>query len=570
MECASCLGALLYDDLACTRQFCTTCRCQDLSHASFCACETRETGTPRQGKAKRKRASIQKNVLSPSALALHQLVTTESTTQATMAYFEFTSAHFCPLPGCRATDYAIMQNNDGRLRSKKYFIIARAVKQCVDGLVELFACNCDADGLQLQLLLLKSSDIHSTAECKEAYSSSSAPCAHREVVQHDLGRSVSEILAVVAAVDDVEDHMVIISNRASDGGLDGAEESDHELRVLCHAECTKSKLYCIALEEAGGDHFPRAVYRDSEARWQCCDEHCPGPPACNHAIGINALYDDDGIGDAKDSRALSNAEQAKMDPPQLPMPYTEKEGLIWTRLARSAMKAPRSLILMSYLPIPTYHALLQSPEEHKQFNVLQSRVSGGMPTELTAQPHGLPHAQIEECTCTDVDSSDGCPCWAMPKCKCGAEWDPLSRFCLTEDAVLITTSGLSHDFKLNSIRCSSAECDCMLLPDGRDEGLFIASKKRVYDHLVMYQHIMRMQASGETFEAQSHVSAMMGRLQTPNPGSNGRSAVANRQRFNEDFGKWLRLRQMSTRTDNSKDSMTCPECVRHLDNKSGK
>jgi hypothetical protein len=129
-------------------------------------------------------------------------------------------------------------------------------------------------------------------------------------------------------------------------------------------------------------------------------------------IGINALYDDVGIGDAKDSRALSNAEQAKMDPPQLPMPYTEKEGLIWTRLARSAMKAPRSLILMSYLPIPTYHALLQSPEEHKQFNVLQSRVSDGMPTELTAQPH----AQIEECTCTDVDS-DVCPCWAMPKCK---------------------------------------------------------------------------------------------------------------------------------------------------------
>ena len=48
---------------------------------------------------------------------------------------------------------AIMQNNDGPLRSKKYFITARAVKECVDGLVELFACNCDADGLQLQLLL---------------------------------------------------------------------------------------------------------------------------------------------------------------------------------------------------------------------------------------------------------------------------------------------------------------------------------------------------------------------------------------------------------------------------------
>jgi hypothetical protein len=154
-----------------------------------------------------------------------------------------------------------MQNNDGPLRSKKYFIIARAVKECVDGLVELFACNCDADGLQLQLLLLNSQDINTTAMCKEAYSSSSAPCVHREIVQHDLGRSVSEIEAVVAAVDDVEDHMVIISNTASDG----AAESDHELRVLCHAECTKSKLYCIALE-GGGDHFPSAVYRDSEAR----------------------------------------------------------------------------------------------------------------------------------------------------------------------------------------------------------------------------------------------------------------------------------------------------------------
>ena len=99
MECASCFGTLLYDDLACARKFCTTCRCRDLSHANFCACETRETGTPRQGKAKRKRTSIQKNVLSPSALALHQFVTTESTTQATMAYFEFASAHFCPLPG---------------------------------------------------------------------------------------------------------------------------------------------------------------------------------------------------------------------------------------------------------------------------------------------------------------------------------------------------------------------------------------------------------------------------------------------------------------------------------------
>jgi hypothetical protein len=166
-----------------------------------------------------------------------------------------------------------------------------------------------------------------------------------------------------------------------------------------------------------------------------------------------------------------------------------------------------------------------------------------VPTELTAQPP----AQIDECTCDD-QVSDVCPCWAMPKCKCGAAWDANSKVCLQEDAVLLTTSGVVLGFKLNATRCSAPECDCMLLPDGRDEGLFIASKNRVYDHLVMYQHIMRMQASGETFEAQSHVSAMMGRLQTPNSGSKGRSRVANRQRFNEDFRKWLRLRQTAQRT----------------------
>ena len=186
MECASCFGTLLYGDLTCTRKFCTTCRCRDISHANLCACGARETGAPLQGKAKRKRASVQKNVLSPNALALYQSVSgLESsnpiTTESTTAYFEFSSAHFCPLPGCRATDCAIMQNNDGRLRSKKYFIIARAVKQCVDGLVELFACNCDADGLQLQLLLLNSQDINTTAMCKEAHSSSNTCPATRQM-----------------------------------------------------------------------------------------------------------------------------------------------------------------------------------------------------------------------------------------------------------------------------------------------------------------------------------------------------------------------------------------------------
>jgi hypothetical protein len=78
---------------------------------------------------------------------------------------------------------------------------------------------------------------------------------------------------------------------------------------------------------------------------------------------------------------------------------------------------------------------------------------------------------------------------------------------LQEDAVLLTTSGMSYGFKLNATRCSAPECDCILLPDGRGEGLFIASKNRAYDRLVVYQHIMRM------FEAQSHVSAVMGRLQ---------------------------------------------------------
>jgi hypothetical protein len=150
------------------------------------------------------------------------------------------------------------------------------------------------------------------------------------------------------------------------------------LRVLCHAKCTKSKLYCIALEH-DGDHFPRAVYRDSEACWQCCAGDCIGPPEFNHLIGINALYDDVGIGDAKATSqattALFNGEQAKIEPPQLPMPFTEKEGLIWTTLERSARCTPSSLKLMSYLPIPTYHTLLQSPDDHKQFITLRNRAT---------------------------------------------------------------------------------------------------------------------------------------------------------------------------------------------------
>jgi hypothetical protein len=69
--------------------------------------------------------------------------------------------------------------------------------------------------------------------------------------------------------------------------------------------------------------------------------------------------------------------------------------------------------------------------------------------------------------------------------------------------------------KLYAIGCTSTKSNVMLLPDGGTQGLFIASRTRVYDQLVMYQHIMRMQASGETFEAQSQVSAMMGQLQHP-------------------------------------------------------
>jgi hypothetical protein len=76
----------------------------------------------------------------------------------------------------------------------------------------------------IALLLLNSHAINTMAMRREAHLSASAPCPHREIVEHDLGRSATEIAAVVAAVDGVEDHRAIISNRAIDGA-----ESDHEL-----------------------------------------------------------------------------------------------------------------------------------------------------------------------------------------------------------------------------------------------------------------------------------------------------------------------------------------------------